>query len=98
MVLNSFGPPSPSSSSPPPDPRILVKKRVFQVGFRSKPSDPFNFFGSPQSFAVNMIRLGNIDEIYLGDETITFFSHGVEVASLFYHDLKYFNSGGIRRI
>ena len=67
-------------------------------GFHSDSYDPFDFKGNPQDFSVNGMRLDGIDEIYLGEETASFYRYGKLVSSIFYNDFREFHPGGKIRI
>lgn len=75
-----------------------IGKLVRLAGFENTDYEPFEFTGPPKEFSVNGMRLSNIDQIYLGEEAVSFYSSGNEAATVFYSDMKSFNPGGKARI
>ncbi|MBX8640724.1 MAG: hypothetical protein KIS29_10355 [Thermoplasmata archaeon] len=67
-------------------------------GFVNSSDEPFEFSGSPREFSINGMRLSGIDRIYLGEESVSFYSSGKESATVFYFDIGSFNTGGKARI
>ena len=75
-----------------------IGKLIRSAGFENTDYEPFEFTGSPKEFSVNGMRLSNIDQIYLGEEAVSFYSSGKEAATVLYSDMKSFNPGGKARI
>ena len=77
---------------------VMADRVVRGSGFRSSSYDPFDFKGNPRDFSVNGMRLDGIDEVYLGEETVSFYRSGKLVSSIFYSDFREFHPGGKIRI
>ena len=75
-----------------------ISRVVRSEGFRNSGDDPFEFSGSPREFSVNGMRLSGIDRVYLGEESVSFYSSGKESATVFYSDIGSFSTGGKVRI
>ncbi|MCL4341263.1 MAG: hypothetical protein M1431_04110 [Candidatus Thermoplasmatota archaeon] len=75
-----------------------IGKVVRSCGFENSDDDPFEFTGKKKDFSVNGMRLSDIDQVYVGEESVSFYRNGKEAASVFYSDLKGFNQGGKKRI
>jgi hypothetical protein len=75
-----------------------VDRIVRGMGFKYGEEDPFDLKGNSTDFSVNGMRLDGIDEVYLGEETVSFYRSGKQVSSIFYSDLREFHPGGKSRI
>lgn len=75
-----------------------VDRIVRGMGFRYGEEDPFDLKGDSTDFTVNGMRLDGIDEVYLGEESVSFYRSGKPVSSIFYSDLREFHPGGKSRI
>ena len=75
-----------------------VDRIVRGMGFKYGDEDPFDLKGDSTDFTVNGMRLDGIDEVYLGEESVSFYRSGKTVSSIFYNDLREFHPGGKGRI
>ena len=74
-----------------------IDRIIRAAGFENSDYDPFSFHGPSGEFSVNGLRLGNIDSIYLGEETASFYEGEKQVATVFYTDMEKFSAGGKAR-
>ena len=75
-----------------------IGKVIRSYGFENSDDNPFDFIGSKRDFSVNGMRLTDIDQVYIGEESVSFYRNGKEAASVFYWDMRSFNQGGKKRI
>ena len=75
-----------------------IGKVVRYAGFENSDENPFDFTGNKKDFSVNGMRISDIDQVYIGEESVSFYRNGKEAASVFYSDMNSFNQGGKRRI
>lgn len=78
-----------------------IIRALMKNGFTPSGRSQEEFFlvrSMPLNVSVNHVRINNVDRVYAGEETISFYSGGRDVAVVFYHSITAFNVGGYQRV